>query len=139
MPEQELLADLAAPALPAASVEEHAFALRQGAAPTSLDPSTSFGKHTTPGGELDVVTAGVTAMFFAIGSEMDMVANLNESTVKFIRWGKYCVMNISATSAPIAQRQATRQRGGNASSCQGPVVFATGRCRMATLALYSQM
>lgn len=61
VPEQELLADLAAPALPAASVEEHAFALRQGAAPTSLDPSTSFGKHTTPGGELDVVTAGVTA------------------------------------------------------------------------------
>ena len=61
VPERELLADLAAPALPAASVEEHAFALRQGAAPTSLDPSTSFGKHTTPGGELDVVTAGATA------------------------------------------------------------------------------
>lgn len=61
VPEQELLADLAAPALPAASVKEHSFALRQGAAPTSLDPSTSFGKHTTPGGELDVVTAGATA------------------------------------------------------------------------------
>ena len=61
VPEQELLADLAAPALPAASVEEHAFALRQGAAPTSLDPSTSFGKHTTPGAELDVVTAAATA------------------------------------------------------------------------------
>ena len=61
VPEQELLADLAAPALSAASVKEHAFALRQGAAPTSLDPSTSFGKHTTPGAELDVLTTAATA------------------------------------------------------------------------------
>lgn len=61
VPEQELLAELASPALPAASVEEHPVAIRKGAAPTSLDPSTSFGKHTTAGGELDVVTAAATA------------------------------------------------------------------------------
>ena len=61
VPERELLAELTAPTLPAASVEEHPFALRHGAAPTSLDPSTSFGKHTIAGGELDVVTATTTA------------------------------------------------------------------------------
>ncbi len=61
VPEQELLAELASPALPAASVEEHPVAIRKGAAPTSLDPTTSFGKHTTAGGELDVVTAAATA------------------------------------------------------------------------------
>ncbi|HSL38712.1 MAG TPA: DUF427 domain-containing protein [Arthrobacter sp.] len=61
VPEQELLAELASPALPAASVEEYPVAIRKGAAPTSLDPSTSFGKHTTAGGELDVVTAAATA------------------------------------------------------------------------------
>ncbi|MDP9982361.1 uncharacterized protein (DUF427 family) [Pseudarthrobacter oxydans] len=61
VPEQELLAELASPALPAASVEEHPVAIRKGAAPTSLDPSTSFGKHTTAGGELDVVTPAATA------------------------------------------------------------------------------
>ncbi|MDQ0819774.1 uncharacterized protein (DUF427 family) [Arthrobacter sp. V4I6] len=55
--EQELLAELVAPGLPAASVEEHAFALQQGEAPTSLDPGTAFGKHTCAGEELDVVTA----------------------------------------------------------------------------------
>lgn len=57
VPEQELLAGLAAPALPAASVQEHPFALRRGAAPTALDPSTAFGNHTIPGEEFDVVTA----------------------------------------------------------------------------------
>ena len=61
VPEQELLAELAAPDLPAASVEEHPVALREGAGPTSFDPSTSFGRHTTAGGELDVVTAAATA------------------------------------------------------------------------------
>ena len=61
VPERELLAELTSPALPAASVEEHPFALRHGAAPTSLDPSTSFGNHTAAGGELDVVTAAATA------------------------------------------------------------------------------
>ena len=61
VPEQELLAELAPPALPAASVEEHPFAVRQGAAPTSLDPGTSFGKHTSAGEEFDVVTAAATA------------------------------------------------------------------------------
>lgn len=61
VPEQELLAELASPALPAASAEEHPVAIRKGAAPTSLDPSTSFGKHTTAGGEFDVVTPTATA------------------------------------------------------------------------------
>jgi uncharacterized protein (DUF427 family) len=61
VPEQELLAGLAAPALPAALVEEHPFALRQGAAPTSLDPGTAFGKHTIAGEELDVVTGTAAA------------------------------------------------------------------------------
>ena len=60
VPEQELLAVLAAPALPTALVEEHPFALRQGAAPTSLDPGTAFGRHTIAGEELDVV-AGTAA------------------------------------------------------------------------------
>ncbi|MFE4229682.1 DUF427 domain-containing protein [Arthrobacter sp. NPDC056886] len=61
VPEQELLAELAPPALPASAVEEHAFALRKGEAPTSLDPGTKFGRHTCAGEELDVVTAGATA------------------------------------------------------------------------------
>ncbi|MDI3213032.1 DUF427 domain-containing protein [Arthrobacter sp. AL12] len=61
VPEQDLLAELTSPALPAASVEEHPVAIRKGTAPTSLDPSTSFGKHTAAGGELDVVTAAATA------------------------------------------------------------------------------
>lgn len=61
VPEQELMADLTPPALPAAAVEEHAFALRQGEARTSLDPGTKFGKHTCAGEELDVVTATATA------------------------------------------------------------------------------
>ncbi|SDK44034.1 Uncharacterized conserved protein, DUF427 family [Arthrobacter sp. ov407] len=60
VPEQELLAELAPPALPAASVEEHAVAVRRGEPPTSLDPRTKFGKHTCAGEELDVVTAGAT-------------------------------------------------------------------------------
>lgn len=54
--EQELRATLAPPALPAALVEEHPFALRQGADPTSLDPGTGFGRHTIAGEEFDVVT-----------------------------------------------------------------------------------
>lgn len=61
VPEQELQAELAPPALPAPAVEEHAFALRKGEAPTSLDPGTKFGRHTCPGEELDVVTAAATA------------------------------------------------------------------------------
>jgi uncharacterized protein (DUF427 family) len=60
VPEQDLLAELAAPALPPADVEEHGFALRQGAAPTALDPGTGFGRHTCAGEELDVVTASET-------------------------------------------------------------------------------
>ena len=60
VPEQELLAELAPPTLPAASVEEHAVAVRRGEPPTSLDPRTKFGKHTCAGEELDVVTAGAT-------------------------------------------------------------------------------
>ncbi|XTR53234.1 DUF427 domain-containing protein [Pseudarthrobacter sp. So.54] len=42
------------------SPEEHPFALRQGAAATSLDPTTAFGNHTCAGEELDVVTAAAT-------------------------------------------------------------------------------
>lgn len=60
VPEQDLLAGLAAPTLPAAPAYEHPFALRQGAAATSLDPTTGFGKHTCAGEELDVVTAAAT-------------------------------------------------------------------------------
>ena len=61
VPEQELHAELTAPALPAAPVEERPFALREDAAPTTLDPTTAFGKHTIAGEELDVVTAATTA------------------------------------------------------------------------------
>ena len=46
---------------PADPVEEHPFTVRQGAAPTTFDPRTGFGKHTSPGEELDVVTATATA------------------------------------------------------------------------------
>lgn len=60
VPERDLLAELAAPALPAASVEEHTFAIREGASPTSLDPGTGFGRHTCAGEELDVATASAT-------------------------------------------------------------------------------
>ena len=60
VPEQELLAGLASPVLPAPDIEEHAFAVREGAPATSLDPGTAFGKHTCAGEELDVVTAGAT-------------------------------------------------------------------------------
>ncbi len=60
VPEQELRAELAAPVRPAPSVEEQAFALRQGEAPTSLDPGTAFGKHTCAGEELDVIMAAAT-------------------------------------------------------------------------------
>ncbi|MCB5292526.1 DUF427 domain-containing protein [Arthrobacter sp. SO3] len=61
VPEQDLLAKLAPPVLPAAPVHEHPVAIRQGAAPTSLDPGTAFGKHTCAGEELDVVTPAATA------------------------------------------------------------------------------
>jgi uncharacterized protein (DUF427 family) len=61
VPEQELRADLTAPAQPPVPVEEHPFAIREGAAPTTLDPTTAFGRHTIAGEELDVVTAAGTA------------------------------------------------------------------------------
>lgn len=57
VPEQDLLARLASPALPAEQAQERPFALRQGAAPTSLDPTTAFANHTVAGEEFDVVTA----------------------------------------------------------------------------------
>lgn len=60
VPEQDLLAQLAPPAAPAPSVEEQAFAVRAGEPPTSLDPGTAFGRHTSAGEELDVVTAAAT-------------------------------------------------------------------------------
>ena len=43
------------------SVEEHPFALRQGAAPTSLDPANGVWQAHHAGEELDVVTAAATA------------------------------------------------------------------------------
>jgi uncharacterized protein (DUF427 family) len=61
VPEDELRAALAAPGRPAEPVEEHPFAVRQGAAPTTFDPGTGFGKHTVPGEVLDVVTPAATA------------------------------------------------------------------------------
>jgi uncharacterized protein (DUF427 family) len=61
VPEQELLARLAVPALPMALAQERPFALRQGAAPTSLDPTTAFANHTIPGEEFDVATAAAAA------------------------------------------------------------------------------
>ena len=61
VPENELRAGLATPGGPADPVEEHPFTVRQGAAPTTFDPRTGFGKHTSPGEELDVVTATATA------------------------------------------------------------------------------
>ncbi len=61
VPEAELQAGLAAPRLPQAPVAEHPFALGQGAPLSTFDPSTGFGMHTSPGEELDVVTATATA------------------------------------------------------------------------------
>ncbi|AXJ11619.1 DUF427 domain-containing protein [Arthrobacter sp. PM3] len=61
VPEQDLAARLASPAPRTAAVEEHPFALRQGAAPTSLDLTTGFGRHTAAGEEFDVVTASASA------------------------------------------------------------------------------
>ena len=61
VPEQEMLASLAPPAAPAPSAEEHPFALRKGAQPSSLDPGTAFGRHTCAGEDADVVTAAATA------------------------------------------------------------------------------
>jgi uncharacterized protein (DUF427 family) len=61
VPEHDLSAKLAPAALPAAFVQEHAFALGQGEAPTALDPGTGFGKHTCAGEELDVVVGAATA------------------------------------------------------------------------------
>ncbi|MCB5272612.1 hypothetical protein BJG92_00114 [Arthrobacter sp. SO5] len=61
VPEAELQAGLAAPQLPKAPLEEHPFTLGQGAPPSNFDPSTGFGMHTSPGEELDVVTATATA------------------------------------------------------------------------------
>ena len=60
VPEEDLLAGLAPPALPAGSVMEYPFALRPDAAPTTLDPRTGFGRHTAAGAELDVVTPSAT-------------------------------------------------------------------------------
>ncbi|MDQ0755313.1 DUF427 domain-containing protein [Arthrobacter sp. B3I4] len=54
VPEQDLLAALVPPALPAAAVEEHAFRLRSGGSPGLLDPGTAFAGHTAAGEEFDV-------------------------------------------------------------------------------------
>lgn len=69
VPEDELQAGLAAPRRPKAPVEEHPVAVRQDAPPATFDPRTGFGKHTSPGEELDVVTATATAPRAAFRSE----------------------------------------------------------------------
>ena len=56
VPEDELRAELAPPALPAAAVEEHASSEPPGRAAGHSTRATSFRKHTAPGEELDVVT-----------------------------------------------------------------------------------
>ncbi|MGO4474270.1 DUF427 domain-containing protein [Arthrobacter sp. M-10] len=59
VPQAELLAELRAGG-PAADVPELGVRLSAGS-PTSLDPRTGFGRHTTPGEQLDVVTGTTTA------------------------------------------------------------------------------
>jgi uncharacterized protein (DUF427 family) len=60
VPEAELLAELAAPGGSGAEVHELGVTLSVDAPPL-LDPRTGFGRHTTPGEPLDVVTATATA------------------------------------------------------------------------------
>ncbi|WAH97393.1 DUF427 domain-containing protein [Arthrobacter sp. MMS18-M83] len=60
VPEAELLAELTPPGGPPADVPELAVRLSAGS-PPSLDPRTGFGRHTTPGEQLDVVTGTTTA------------------------------------------------------------------------------
>ncbi|BAS14230.1 hypothetical protein AHiyo8_25330 [Arthrobacter sp. Hiyo8] len=60
VPEAELLAELAPPRDPTADVPEFGVRLSADSLP-SLDPRTGFGRHTTPGEQLDVVTGTTTA------------------------------------------------------------------------------
>ncbi|WP_427129433.1 DUF427 domain-containing protein [Pseudarthrobacter sp. S9] len=60
VPEEELLARLAIPGSLGADVPEFGVKLSADA-PPSLDPRTGFGRHTTPGEQLDVVTGTTTA------------------------------------------------------------------------------
>lgn len=60
VPEAELLAELTTPGGSGADVPELGVTLSVDAPPL-LDPRTGFGRHTTPGEQLDVVTATVTA------------------------------------------------------------------------------
>ncbi|WP_437773049.1 DUF427 domain-containing protein [Arthrobacter sp. KNU40] len=60
VPEAELLAELTPPGGPAADVPELAVRLSADSLP-SLDPRTGFGRYTTPGEQLDVVTGTTTA------------------------------------------------------------------------------
>lgn len=60
VPEAELLAELTPPGAPADDVPELGVRLSADSAPL-LDPRTGFGRHTTPGKHLDVVTATTTA------------------------------------------------------------------------------
>ncbi|WP_427172325.1 DUF427 domain-containing protein [Arthrobacter sp. 92] len=60
VPEDELHAELAAPTPADHKAEELSVSLPLGAGP-GFDPRTGFGKHTSPGEELDVVTPEATA------------------------------------------------------------------------------
>jgi uncharacterized protein (DUF427 family) len=60
VPEAELLAELVTAGGSGGEAPEHGVTLSRDA-PRLLDPRTGFGRHTTPGGELDVVTATATA------------------------------------------------------------------------------
>lgn len=59
VPELDLRAELTPPALQAGDVAEHGFRVGPDGTP-ALDPRTGFGRHTTPGEELDVVTSVAT-------------------------------------------------------------------------------
>ncbi|MBT2596569.1 DUF427 domain-containing protein [Arthrobacter sp. ISL-72] len=57
VPEVDVRGELAPPGQQAGDVPEYGVKIMLDA-PPSLDPRTGFGKHTTPGEELDVVTSG---------------------------------------------------------------------------------
>jgi len=57
VPEVDVRGELAPPGQQARDVPEYVVKIMLDA-PSSLDPRTGFGKHTTPGEELDVVTSG---------------------------------------------------------------------------------
>ena len=68
VPEDELRAGLAPPVQPPGDVPEFGLKFMLDA-PPALDPGTGFGRHTSEGEELDVVTAAATAPRAAFRSE----------------------------------------------------------------------